>query len=164
MREVEKIVARLRERPVLALGLLAALLFLAGAGALLWLNTPRHRISRESFEKIQVGMTRAEVEEILGVPPGDYGPGNTYALLNQSRGATFPTGWSTVAWKAGDMSVLVAYDLEGRVAWKKLGRALRRNFLSRLRRWLGWNPFVREASSPQGNTPWRTPPLPAQPR
>src|SRR5215471_8048203 len=36
------------------------------------LLTTQHRINRESFEKIQVGMTQSDVESLLGVPPGDY--------------------------------------------------------------------------------------------
>jgi hypothetical protein len=39
------------------------------------LLTHRHRINRESFEKLQVGMSVAEVEAILGVPAGDYATG-----------------------------------------------------------------------------------------
>ena len=33
---------------------------------------PRHRINRHGFEQIRMGMTQADVEGILGVPPGQY--------------------------------------------------------------------------------------------
>src|SRR5262245_11808498 len=36
------------------------------------LAPPAHRIDREHFDLIQIGMTLAEVESILGQPPGDY--------------------------------------------------------------------------------------------
>jgi hypothetical protein len=48
-------------------GLLACLLLL--------LALPRHRINREGFEAIQVGMSEQEVEGVLGGPPGDYSTG-----------------------------------------------------------------------------------------
>lgn len=39
----------------------------------------RPRITEETFRQLKVGMTRAEVEAILAVPPGDYGRrGRTY--------------------------------------------------------------------------------------
>jgi hypothetical protein len=34
--------------------------------------TPKHRINEESFQRIKSGMTYAEVEAILGAPPGDH--------------------------------------------------------------------------------------------
>jgi hypothetical protein len=53
----------------------AGLAALAGAAALaLW---PRaDRVTRANFDRIRVGMSRAEVEAILG-PPGDYRTGRT---------------------------------------------------------------------------------------
>src|SRR5262249_1691354 len=38
----------------------------------LWVAPPRPRINRESFNRIQAGMTPTAVERIIGVPPGDY--------------------------------------------------------------------------------------------
>jgi hypothetical protein len=32
-------------------------------------------VNRQSYEKIQIGMTMSEVQEILGGPPGDYSTG-----------------------------------------------------------------------------------------
>jgi hypothetical protein len=43
---------------------------------------PQHRINHHSFEQIQKGMTRAEVEAVLGVPPGSYSLGSAAALPN----------------------------------------------------------------------------------
>jgi len=50
--------------------LIALLAVVAGFYPLL-APTP-HRIDREHFDLIQVGMTKAEVEAIFGVPPGSY--------------------------------------------------------------------------------------------
>jgi hypothetical protein len=43
------------------------------AGGLIALLGPRHcPVNRAAFERIEKGMTRAEVRAIMGVPPGDY--------------------------------------------------------------------------------------------
>jgi hypothetical protein len=52
---------------------LAVVLLLAGAGALLLTaHGPRPRLTAENYGRIRPGMTLAEVEAILGAPPGDY--------------------------------------------------------------------------------------------
>jgi hypothetical protein len=57
----------------------AALLCLSGMALLLgwWLGCfnpqPQAEITEENFRKLKKGMTRAEVEAIIGGPPGDYG-------------------------------------------------------------------------------------------
>jgi hypothetical protein len=53
---------------------LAGLLLLAAGVVTVWPQP--ERITRENFERIREGMTRAEVEAILG-PPGDYASGPT---------------------------------------------------------------------------------------
>jgi hypothetical protein len=57
-----------RKRLFLVLAALAALA-VAGTAAVLW---PRPRVTKESYECVKLGMTRREVESIVGVPPGDY--------------------------------------------------------------------------------------------
>jgi hypothetical protein len=57
-----------RER-LLVLALLAAAVALA---AWWWRVGPSARINREGYERLREGMTRADVEAALGVPPGDY--------------------------------------------------------------------------------------------
>jgi hypothetical protein len=48
-------------------------LFLVLVAALLGLVGPRSsKVTRAAFDRIEVGMTRAEAEAILGGPPGDY--------------------------------------------------------------------------------------------
>jgi hypothetical protein len=55
--------------------LLAVLaLTVAGTVAFLW---PRPRVTKESYERIKLGMTRREVEAVVGGPPGDYTGGPT---------------------------------------------------------------------------------------
>jgi hypothetical protein len=51
---------------------LAALAVVAAGVVVLWPQPqPSSRITRENFDRIKVGMSRTEVEAILG-PPGDY--------------------------------------------------------------------------------------------
>jgi hypothetical protein len=50
----------------------AACTAMAGLAAAGRLTAGLHPVSRENFERIQVGMTRAEVQSILLCPPGDY--------------------------------------------------------------------------------------------
>jgi hypothetical protein len=58
----------MRRRTLLVV--LAVLAVVVAAGVVLWPRPPS-RITRENFDRIREGMTRAEVEAILG-PPGDY--------------------------------------------------------------------------------------------
>jgi hypothetical protein len=67
-------------RRLLLLG--GVILFLA-VGVLIWcLTRPNPQIDRERFGQLKDGMTLAEVEAILGAPPGNYGGGdpNGYGL------------------------------------------------------------------------------------
>ena len=54
---------------------LVAILGTAGFVAFL-LTQPRSPINLQNFEKIQIGMTLAEVEAIIGLSPGDYSTGD----------------------------------------------------------------------------------------
>jgi hypothetical protein len=98
------------------------------------LLTPRHRINRESLEKIQVGMTLEEVEAILGVPPGDY--------------ATKECG---IAWVGDEGAIHVMLTPEGRVSYKGWVEPWREligevTLLDKLRGWFGlrqeWSPVT----------------------
>jgi hypothetical protein len=62
----------MRKRTQLCLVTVAVLFVLGFATVLLRAQHPRPGITRENFDRIQKGMTRAEVEEILGGPPGTY--------------------------------------------------------------------------------------------
>jgi hypothetical protein len=61
----------MRKRKLIAAAVGLAVLVAAGA-FVLWPRTDR--ITRENFDRIKEGMSRAEVEAILG-PPGDYRTG-----------------------------------------------------------------------------------------
>jgi hypothetical protein len=62
----------MRRRKLLVV--LAGLAVVVAAGVVVLWPRPPSRITRENFERIKEGMSRAEVEAILG-PPGDYRTG-----------------------------------------------------------------------------------------
>src|SRR5262249_16745375 len=59
-------------RKVLLWLLVVSASLLVGGYLLLMLTAPKHRINRNGFAKIRLGMTEEEVQEILRVPSGDY--------------------------------------------------------------------------------------------
>jgi hypothetical protein len=54
------------------IGFLLSLLMLAGALLGIYLLTRGPAITTRNYERIQIGMTVAEVSDLLGGPPGDY--------------------------------------------------------------------------------------------
>jgi hypothetical protein len=56
------------------------------AGVSWWLSSLPSGINRQGFDMIRPGMSRRDVEAILGGPPGDY----THAGYNQLDTACFP--------------------------------------------------------------------------
>jgi hypothetical protein len=104
--------------------------------AWLWLVPPHHHINRDSFEKIRRGMTQAQVEAILGVPPGDYSFGAKIAP--QGRQRPLPIGVREEEWWADEEGVVVAFNEDRLVieCWRSLGA--RPDLLERIMRRLGW--------------------------
>jgi hypothetical protein len=50
-------------------------LLVAGSFWFFELSPPKHRINVDGYQRLRLGMTEQEVERVLGVPAGDYGPG-----------------------------------------------------------------------------------------
>ena len=110
-----------------------------GAALFLW---PRVRITAESYNMIEIGMTEKEVEGILG------GPGKS-ELLNMKNVAK-EKGLPIIEmfqgqipkpkiWKGRRGIVQIQLDEESRVSGKSfLGFGERSSFIDRLRDWLGW--------------------------
>jgi hypothetical protein len=74
----------MRKRTLLVV--LSGLAVVVAAGAVVLWQRPPSRITRENFERIKEGMSRAEVEAILG-PPGDYRTGDgemDYGMENEA--------------------------------------------------------------------------------
>jgi hypothetical protein len=111
-----------------------------GAAFALW---PRpNRVTEENCDRIREGMSREEVEAILG-PPGDYttGPvlGNAYIGAVEDPYRFFSRAFAREGVWCGDMGfIVVRYDGSGRTKSPAV--------FSR-----GW----RQAQTPLGNLLWR---------
>jgi hypothetical protein len=107
---------------LLAAGLVAYCLLVAS-------SRPPVHADRAAHDRIRVGMTGAEVEALLGGPPGDYttGPCMVTAMGLWAEGATYRD------WVSDEGSITVAFDPDGRVVGKVF------NQVSRMDR--GWGPL-----------------------
>jgi hypothetical protein len=103
------------------------------------LLTPPHRINRESFEKIQVGMTQGEIEKLFGVPPGEYTTG-PYRLDRWGGTGLLQNCFADMYWLADEGEVFVYLDdQKERVSSMVFSNVIRlkESFLDKFRAWLG---------------------------
>jgi hypothetical protein len=88
-----------------------AVVLAAGTGYLLWPRTDR--ITQENFGRVHAGMSRREVEAVLG-KPGDYRSGRTSHDPPWIKAAVGePLEW--VQWEGDAGAALVGYDSSGSV-------------------------------------------------
>jgi hypothetical protein len=145
-----------RTRRLLALGLPAALvLSLAVAAWLLWAGS-RPAITPANGAKVRAGMTRPEVEALLGGPPRNELTGRPLLVAGKPLVAVDQAGLAVSAqslretplvarglrvdrWQSDDAQVLVGFDPAGRVGECVTFpmRFADESLLERLRRWLG---------------------------
>ncbi len=130
--------ARWRARTLLiALALLAI-----GVG--IYLCLPKSpRFTEDQYERIQLGMTLAEVEAVLGCPPGNYAPVD---LVSMARGKQPRTDWAADVPEPlfndqqRALCIHVLFDADGKVKEKHCTRMtyFPPTLLERLRAWVGW--------------------------
>jgi hypothetical protein len=93
-------------------------LLLASAAWFCWPAVPRHNINQEGFAQLRCGMTEPEVERVLGVPAGDYGPGKgellDYGVFTMTS-LEIRTAPNRRTWLAGSFAITVCFSDEGRV-------------------------------------------------
>ena len=116
---------------LLAAGVLA---FLACAAVQLVLPKPP-RISQASCDRIQPGMTRAEVEALLGAPPGDYETGRRGIVLDLYGSGVLMREGRREEWGGDEGFIQVGFDEDERVLWKRFVPTGRR--WNVIERWLG---------------------------
>jgi hypothetical protein len=106
----------MRTRFLIGCGLLG--LLAAALAWFLWPFAPKHRIDREGYALLRLGMTEQEVESILGVPPGDYGPGKG-EIVDYGRFTmliySIKTDPNAKKWLAGSFAITVCFDDQGLV-------------------------------------------------
>jgi hypothetical protein len=128
----------MRSRTLLFVLAASALLLAAGA-LILWPRSQTSRVTRENFARIQQGMSRHDVEAILG-PPGDYRTGQTALILplNSHGGFNgrltpaqiaydaetadlfpgfFDDGCTFELWQCDDAVIWICYDKDGVSMW-----------------------------------------------
>src|SRR5262249_32530748 len=93
---------------------------------LISLATKRMRIDLETFEHIDVGLTEAEVERMLGAPAGWYASPRRRELgrllrreFFSAQGVRHDDGFVTRGWASDDGLILVTFDREGKVSCKE---------------------------------------------
>jgi len=139
-----------RKRLLLIVGCLVAIL-LAGYGTLR-LTAPRHRITWETVQAIQKGMTEEDIKAFLGVEAGDYSSKKYGGKFYEIPGGKFPgttpgikgydlvKEWGGKFWVSDEAAVWVRFDEAGRVTESLRGSVPEdgdESFLTKLRRWLG---------------------------
>jgi hypothetical protein len=100
-----------------------ALAALGVAGTwVLWPRPPR--VTRARFDRIQPGMTLADVQAIVGGPPADYRSGPTTLGVGSREilaGAARPAEVRT--WKTDEATVVVSFDADGHAVVKSFSEA-----------------------------------------
>src|SRR4051812_42356021 len=119
------------------LALLAGLLLLAALTCVARLGKPRHHINPETIACIEEGMTERDVEELLGVPAGDYA---TRPVSGRFFEGSTPRGRGVMKkWQADEATIWVWFDEEAKVTATFVPIVYFReveHFLTKLQRWL----------------------------
>jgi hypothetical protein len=133
---------RKRKRLLLWVALLVVLGSLGLVGGLWW-TAPNHRVGWRGYERIELGMTEQEVEEIVAKPPGWYEPlpEGEFQVYVHEAGAEkglrdSPKGYS---WVSTEGHLGVTFDAKGKVVGASFTptRRVSPNIFDRIRRWLG---------------------------
>jgi hypothetical protein len=109
-----------------------------------WLLWPRSAITRANAERIQEGMTLAEVEDILGGPPRDDGVGLIAVQRRDGSEGTIPRSEllgilgqvEGKSWLSDEVLVWITLDHAGRVTSCSVEPVRLASPLDKLRRWL----------------------------
>jgi hypothetical protein len=86
-------------------------------GLFLWWQfggSKQRRLNAERFAEVRVGMTQAEVEQILGGPPGDYGRHQGGVTRMTAEGYD-PRGSVLKYWFDDSTRLEIAFDAQDRV-------------------------------------------------
>jgi hypothetical protein len=113
-------VGGMRRRTVLVA--LAGLAVVGAAGVVVLSSRPS-QVTLENCQRIREGMTRFDVELILGGPPGDYRTKPTWAgshgqtIEDDMRASCVYDDGQVAHWNGDGFSVVVLYDGDGRVLY-----------------------------------------------
>jgi hypothetical protein len=112
----------------------------------IYTDRPRPRINRESWDeirnRIEAGLTLAEVEAIIGTPPGDYSSWTLAPGLRRNVGLNRSDCFAQHLWIGDDSSIHVFVDESGKVQTTHLWEYAEPGdtVIDRLRLWAVWPP------------------------
>ena len=117
----------LRTSPVLAIVALA--IVVATVTVAVW---PKQRVTAANFDKIQIGMSQAELRELLGTPEFDF---VELGLVEESEGYVTNKNFNEEQlrqrgfrdyrhqqWTSTEITISVISDQEGEVVWRYRGQ------------------------------------------
>jgi hypothetical protein len=137
------------------IGLAAVVVFFAGT-LVWWLAISGPRITPAAYSQIRLGMTRGDIEAIIGAPPGDYCERDTRRpngrvvlfsrtdtdppLLERWTGGIhlIPDKEHRAVWTANTCEIDIEYDADFRVSRKTLREAGDGPWWRRLIELAGW--------------------------
>jgi outer membrane protein assembly factor BamE (lipoprotein component of BamABCDE complex) len=127
----------MKRRRVVLLG--AGVLALLACDLAIWATLPRPGITKGNYGRLKEGMTRQEVQDILGCPPGDYNGTvrdreYAYAFLSHAITLSSP---KQEFWIGERVAVMAEFDQQGKLFQKGLYEFPGRGILTHLRRLLG---------------------------
>ena len=102
----------------LSVGMLAVVLLLVGAAFALLAR--QSDITKAAFDRIEAGMSLAEVEATLGGPPVDY---TTVPLERDLPPTGLPMAGECLSWDGDEGIIFVTVDADGIVCSKEFGWA-----------------------------------------
>jgi hypothetical protein len=82
-------------------------------------RTAAPRVSRESFEKITVGMSYEDVTALLGSPPGDKDESEEAVIVDLYGGGVMMMDGEREEWWGREGVVQIGFDDDGRVLWTR---------------------------------------------
>jgi hypothetical protein len=89
-------------------------------GTMLLLIFPQEsRVTKAAFDRIEEGMTLAEVEAVLGGPEGDYRTRPTGLVLDPYGGGLMMYQGTLREWWGDEAYILVGFDAGGRVELRR---------------------------------------------
>jgi hypothetical protein len=106
-------------------------------GVCLWPNESRV-VTRRNYNKIRIGMPRAEVAAIMGSDGEDLAP-LTYedVVFEEDLSLALRSGLKTASWFDKTHMISVIYDTDGAVLFKYYKRAKDVNQFQRILDWIG---------------------------
>jgi len=111
---------------------IAAITFWAVTLSIMTREARKITFSQDLANQISIGMTRAEVEAVLGCPPGEYttGPCDTPPLGSRA--------FIHDQWLSDTGVIIVLFNDRGRVVIVEFWPMRRESFIDRWYRWLPW--------------------------